>query len=418
MKKIVSILMATLILLSTLSTVFVSKPVSAIVSENNNPSEDSLLKRSATTLQSKTNPDLSSNLKSASQNPIKELSTKSSSTSQNLNEQSIYDPDRWEFNNASVWSQSAYLDGNKTRLIVGLDKSTNPLELEKATAKFGSKVTSEVSIGGKARAVVVELPLASVAAFVEEVRRIGLAAYVEPNMKVQVQLVPNDPYWSRQWGPRKIEADWAWDSARGNMSVLVAIVDTGIDYTHPDLAPNYASLGFDWVNSDPDPIDDFGHGTHCAGIVAAVLNNHVGIAGMAQVRIMAEKVLDSGGSGYWDWVANGITHAVEQGANIISLSLGGYGESETIHEAVRYAQTAGVLVVAAAGNDNTNMRSYPAAYDEVVAVSATDRMTTKQGSQTGATGSNWQRPESIYTQRCQRTMSHSMTMAIPWNTII
>jgi len=379
MKKIVSILMATLMLLSTLSTVFLSKPVSAVVSENNNPSENSLLKRSTTTLQSKTNPDLSSNLKSASQNPIKELSTKSSSTSQNLNEQSIYDPDRWEFNNASVWSQSAYLDGNKTRLIVGLDKSTNPLELEKATAKFGSKVTSEVSIGGKVRAVVVELPLASVAAFVEEVRRVGLAAYVEPNMKVQVQLVPNDPYWSRQWGPRKIEADWAWDSTRGNMSVLVAIVDTGIDYTHPDLASNYAPLGFDWVNSDPDPIDDFGHGTHCAGIVAAVLNNHVGIAGMAQVRIMAEKVLDSGGSGYWDWVANGITHAVDQGANIVSLSLGGYGESETIHEAVRYAQTAGVLVVAATGNDNTNMRSYPAAYDEVVAVSATDQYDNKAG---------------------------------------
>jgi hypothetical protein len=87
---------------------------------------------------------------------------------------------------------------------------------------------------------------------------------------------------------------------------------------------------------------------------------------------MAEKVLDSFGGGYDDWVANGIVHATDMGANIISMSLGGYGESELLHDAVKYAYAHGVLVIAAAGNDNTNMKSYPAAYDEVVAVAATD----------------------------------------------
>lgn len=116
--------------------------------------------------------------------------------------------------------------------------------------------------------------------------------------------------------------DWAWNRTIGNSSLLVAVVDTGVDYNHPDLSSNYAPLGYDWVNNDSDPSDDNGHGTHCAGIIAAVLNNSVGIAGIAQVRIMAEKVLNSWGYGYWDWVAQGIIHAVDQGAKIISLSLG------------------------------------------------------------------------------------------------
>ena len=120
-------------------------------------------------------------------------------------------------------------------------------------------------------------------------------------------------------------------------------------------------------------------GTHCAGIIAAVLNNSIGIAGLAQAQIMAEKVLDYTGYGTWDWVANGIVHAVDQGANVISMSLGGYGDSELVHEAVRYAYDAGVLVIAAAGNDNTNMKSYPAAYSEVIAVSATDQYDNKAG---------------------------------------
>jgi hypothetical protein len=134
---------------------------------------------------------------------------------------------------------------------------------------------------------------------------------------------------------------------------------------------------------DPDPLDDFGHGTHCAGIIAAVSNNNLGIAGLAQVRVMAEKVLDSSGGGYWDWIANGIINATDCGADIISMSLGGYGESELLHEAVRYAYDAGVLVIAAAGNDNTNMKLYPAGYDEVIAVAATDQNDNK------ASFSNW-----------------------------
>ena len=288
-------------------------------------------------------------------------------------------------NDTSKWKDYAYVKDDKTRLIVGINdsKPANVAKLERIAEEHEAKIVSTFSIRGTLRAVVVELLLSSVAAFAEDIRNVGLASYVEPNMKVQAYLVPNDPYWSLQWGPQKIEAEWAWNTTVGNYDVIVAVVDTGVYYTHVDIAPNYVALGYDWVNNDPDPIDDHGHGTHCAGIIAAVLNNNMGIAGLAQVRVMAEKVLDSGGSGYWDWVANGIVHAADHGARIISMSLGGYGESELVHEAVRYAHDAGVLVIAAAGNDNTNTKSYPAAYEEVIAVAATDQYDNK------AYFSNW-----------------------------
>ena len=281
---------------------------------------------------------------------------------------------RWDFNITSGWSDMAYANGNETRLIVGSNTSLASLsELEKVASRDQGKIVNVVSMGGEVKAAVVEIPEIAVASFVEEVKGIRLVSYIEPSMKVQVQLAPNDPYWSLQWGPQKIGADWAWNTTTGGSSVTVAVVDTGIDYTHPDLLANYVPLGYDWVNNDSDPKDDYGHGTHCAGIIAAELNNSIGVAGMAQIKIMAEKVVGSDGYGLVEWVANGIAHAVDQGARIISLSLGLDTDSELLHDAVKYAYNAGALVIASAGNDNTNMKSYPAAYDEVVAVAATDQ---------------------------------------------
>jgi thermitase len=271
-------------------------------------------------------------------------------------------------------SDFAYVDGNKTKLVVGVD-SENCLkitQLENIAGRYQARIVNQVLMQGKIRALIFELSLASVASFSQELRASELATYVEPNMKVQAQYVPNDPFWNVQWGPQKIGADWAWNTTIGDHSILVAVVDTGIYYPHPDLAANYVALGYDWANNDTDPIDDYGHGTHCAGIIAAVLNNSEGIAGLAQVRVMAEKVLDYSGWGYADWVANGIIHATDCGAKIISMSIGGWGDSELVHDAIKYAYDAGVLLVAAAGNSATNVKPYPAGYDEVVSVAATD----------------------------------------------
>ncbi|MDH7477382.1 MAG: S8 family serine peptidase, partial [Candidatus Bathyarchaeota archaeon] len=283
--------------------------------------------------------------------------------------------DGWNFNYTNHWNEFAYVDGDTTRLVVGLSNA-NPEgynSLKKLTIQNSGKIVNSVSIKGKVAAVIVEIPLNVMSSFVTDVRAAGLASYIEPNMKFQMNIVPNDPYWSWQWGPQKIEADWAWNTTIGDPSVLVAVVDTGIDWDHPDLAANYVSLGYDWVNNDYNPMDDHGHGTHCAGIIAAVINNGIGIAGLAQVQIMAEKGLDAGGSGYEDWLANAIIHAVDQGADIISMSWGGYFHSELIYEAIKYAYDSGVLLVAAAGNDGISTKMFPAGYDEVIAVAATNQ---------------------------------------------
>jgi thermitase len=267
----------------------------------------------------------------------------------------------------------ALVDNDSVELVTGLDDAipNSYTKLLSILVGEGGKLVKTVSMDNKIGAVVAEMPRAAVSAFASEVKNAGLARYIEPDTRFKVDFVPNDPDWSKQWGPRIIQADYAWNTTRGNDSILVAVIDTGIDWHHPDLAANYAPLGYDWVNNDTDPMDDYGHGTHCAGIIAAVLNNSIGIAGLAQVRIMAEKAI--GGSG-WGWAvdfANAIVHAVDQGADVLSLSWGGV-DSALIHDAIKYAFAHGALVIAAAGNSATECKHYPAAYEEVVAVTATD----------------------------------------------
>jgi thermitase len=271
------------------------------------------------------------------------------------------------------------IESGDAGFVVGLDDMGDggASRLKQLADAYRGKILNFVSAGKETKAAVVELPSGAVSAFLEDVHGNGLSSYVEPRMTMKAQFVPDDPYWNVQWGLRKIHADWAWNTTLGSRGVLVAVVDTGIDYHHPDLAANYVALGYDWVNGAADPMDDTGHGTHCAGIIAATIGNSVGIAGLAQVHIMAEKVLDSQGEGYSDWIAEGIIHAVDQGAKIISISFGDYENSQVIYDAIKYAYDAGVLLVAAAGNYNSDLEFYPASYDEVIAVTATDANDTK-----------------------------------------
>ena len=196
-------------------------------------------------------------------------------------------------------------------LIVGLDQkiSNSFAGIESLAAEYGGYVADTVLMKGKNVAAVVNITLEQTNLFVSEVEIAGLSTYVEPRYKAKALMVPNDPLWTYQWGPKRIQADWAWNTTIGNDTVLVAVVDSGIDYNHPDLAVNYVPLGYDWANNDT--MDDLGHGSHVAGIIAAKLNNSLGIAGLAQVRIMAEKVLSRDGYGENDWIANGIIHATE-----------------------------------------------------------------------------------------------------------
>ncbi len=202
--------------------------------------------------------------------------------------------------------------------------------------------------------------------------------YAELNYLYYIFGVPNDPFFSSQYGlysesNQGIDAVSGWDIETGNNSVIIAIVDTGVDYTHEDLSGKVMK-GYDFVNDDFDPRDDNGHGTHVAGIAGAIANNGRGIAGVCQeCSIMAIKVITADGSGANSWIANGIANAVNLGARIINLSLGGLDNSNTIRMAVEQAYRQGVLVFAASGNDGSGVPLYPAALPEVIAIGATNR---------------------------------------------
>jgi serine protease len=167
-----------------------------------------------------------------------------------------------------------------------------------------------------------------------------------------------------------IDAPEAWAISTGH-AVTVAVIDTGIDYTHPDLAANYAG-GIDYVTPDGDPMDDHGHGTHVAGTIAQTTNNAKGTAGLAFcATLMPIKVLSKQGYGTVADVAEGIRFAADNGAQVINMSLGGPIKSKILEDAVAHANGKGVLIVAAAGNSGRSV-GYPAAYPGVFAVSATD----------------------------------------------
>ena len=186
---------------------------------------------------------------------------------------------------------------------------------------------------------------------------------------------------------------------RRHPSVAIAIIDTGVDWNHPDLAANICAnpgeiagngidddgngyiddiRGWDFVNFDSDPMDDNGHGTHCSGIAAAETNNGVGVAGVCwNCAIMPLKGLDEQGSGYHSDLAIGIQYAADNGADVISMSWGSYSYSNLIKDVIDYAYSQGLVLVGSAGNHDTYKVIYPAGYSNVIAVSATDNTDSK-----------------------------------------
>ncbi len=183
-----------------------------------------------------------------------------------------------------------------------------------------------------------------------------------------------DPSGDYQYMHDMVNSYAAWGATMG-WSPLVAIVDTGVDYNHEDLMWYDGSSkvigGYDFVDDDNDPMDENGHGTHCAGIVAATYSNGVGGIGIAPyANILAVRVLDADGWGTDSQICNGIYYAANQYADIISLSLGGLGYSNTKQETVKYANECGSTVIAAMGNNGINVKQYPAALDGVIAVAA------------------------------------------------
>lgn len=179
---------------------------------------------------------------------------------------------------------------------------------------------------------------------------------------------PNDKYFNAQWHHDNMNTVEAWNVSKGK-GVTIAVIDTGIDYKHPDLTKNIA--GYTSTCSG-DGRDDNGHGTHCAGIIAATAGNSIGVSGIApEAEIYSVKVLNNEGSGYTADIVQGVKAAAEKDVDVISMSLGGLVWDRLFQSAINDAVNEGIVVVAAAGNDSTDQKTYPAAYDNVISVAAT-----------------------------------------------
>jgi len=226
-----------------------------------------------------------------------------------------------------------------------------------------------------------------------------------PSPSLPPSNVPNDPYYSSSgswgqayddlWGLKTIQAEGAWQKTTGSNEVVVAVIDTGIDYNHPDIAQNIWTnpdeipgngidddgngyvddvYGWDFASFDNSPIDDNGHGTHVAGTVGAVGNNGIGIVGVNwNVKIMAVKFLNDSGSGSLDASVSSLIYAADNGARVFNNSWGASGTFQAISDAVNYATAKRIVVVAAAGNSNADASGFsPANEPNVITVSSSD----------------------------------------------
>jgi subtilisin family serine protease len=226
-------------------------------------------------------------------------------------------------------------------------------------------------------------------------------AYAEPDYLAHIIATPDDPLYAGQWGLTQINAPAAWDVITGTSDVVIAVIDSGLNTSHSDLAGQlwanpgeiagnsvdddnngYADdiHGWNLVDDDADLSDNTGHGTQVAGVIAAATNNSQGVAGVCwNCRLMVVKVTQAGGVANYSDIAAGVAYAAQKGADVINLSLGGYSDSATLKAAIAAAsQTA--VVVGGAGNDDSSAPFYPAAYDDhVLAVAGTTNSDTKVG---------------------------------------
>lgn len=263
------------------------------------------------------------------------------------------------------------------KLIIKYKKTASDTSIKSLNEKISSLSEKKNKVLGYS-----EIRLAkttNIKKLVKELKKDPDVEYAEPVYKRSVLAVNsdfyNEPFYSKgwQWGLEAVSAGaiWAGVDETTFSNTAIAILDTGVDTDCSEFSGTLLD-GYDFANDDNDPDDDYGHGTHVAGIVAALYDGH-GMAGVAGgAKIMPVKVLDENGSGDTVSCVNGILYAVNHGAKVINMSFGSYGYSEAEKEAIDYAYAHGVTLVAAAGNEELDYASYPAAYDHVIGVGSLD----------------------------------------------
>ncbi len=312
-------------------------------------------------------------------------------------------------NNNGLIVQFKVNEKPKSSEVLKLQKFNNP---EIRSLNKSNKIKSIKLTGNKNKKDTYILALdssKSVEELIEDYRKTGLFKYVEPNYVGSghgFQNTPNDTYFNRQWShyndgtfsesnatsDADIDTDLAWDITQGDPNLIVAILDSGAKLDHPEFSGriwvntnenedgsdtdsnNFVDdiNGWDFVNNDNDPTDDHGHGTNVGGIALASGNNNLGYAGVNwNSKIMICKILDDENSGYYSWWADAVYYAVDNGASVINMSVGGNGSSTLLEDAVNYAYNNNVAVVVSTGNQNSVIQ-YPAKYANAFAIGSTN----------------------------------------------
>lgn len=290
------------------------------------------------------------------------------------------------------------------RVLVRFNSLTPDFLKESARAQVGGELLLQYQIVPGLELLRLLPGGVSVPEAIERLQGLPYVTYAEPDYVVHADLTPNDPSYPNLWGMPNIRAPQAWDVFTGSSNMVVAIIDTGIDYNHPDLAANMWKnpgevagdgidndnngyiddfYGYDFANGDSNPMDGNSHGTHTAGTVGAVGNNGVGVAGVNwNVKLMALKFLDDGGSGSTSNAVLAVQYAANKGVKVSNNSWGGGGFSQSLYDAINNAKSVGHLFIAAAGNNGSNNDTsafYPANYnlDNIISVAAIDSNDSK-----------------------------------------
>ncbi|HEY9857103.1 MAG TPA: S8 family serine peptidase, partial [Stenomitos sp.] len=261
----------------------------------------------------------------------------------------------------------------KKQVLVSFKSRLSTAELATFERRVGMKVKRNMTAIGSALVTITGTPEAAVAKLQKDAA-VKSAEFDRAALLDEVTV--NDPSRGKQYALDTVKANAAWGLTMGSDKVVVGIVDSGVDLEHPDLKPKLLE-GYNTVTPGQAPKDDVGHGTHVAGIAAAIANNSEGIAGLAaNCKILPVKVLGAG-SGSTATVAEGIIWAADHGADVINMSLGFYEANESVGKAVNYALGKNVVIVATMGNDNIERKRYPAAFPGVIAVGSTDEKDAK-----------------------------------------